>query len=136
MSGLASVVSGRRAFVRGGLALLFAGGVSLPWVRRRSGYLLNRFHIAGFRFHSGPRLLPHLLPGTPLVLQAEPGHPVDRFAVRICWRGHLIGYIPRTDNRHLSRLLRQGAELEARIIGSNAGLSTTDQLRIEVQLPT
>ena len=134
MSGLANVVSGRRAFVRGGLALLFASGASLPSRRGRAGYLLNRVPIAGFRYHAGPRVLPHLLPGTAVLLQAEPAHPRDRFAVRICWRGHLIGYIPRTDNRHLSRLLRQGAELEARIIGSTAGLSTTDQLRIEVRL--
>ena len=27
-----------------------------------------------------------------------------------------LGYVPRSDNRHLSRLLRQGAALECRII--------------------
>lgn len=102
--------------------------------RPRRHLLLNRFAVAGFRHHAGPRCLAHLEPGTPLLLQAEPAHPMDRFAVRICWRGHLLGYVPRTDNRHLSRLLRQGAELRARILDTAPNAAPWEQVRVAVEL--
>ncbi|MDO3377548.1 HIRAN domain-containing protein [Geoalkalibacter halelectricus] len=47
-------------------------------------------------------------------LFAAPDNPHDDYAVRIEWRGVKLGYVPRSDNKHLSRLLRQGARLTCR----------------------
>lgn len=130
-----STGASRRGFM---LAALTAFAAALTparaATRRRRHFLLNRFPIAGFRHHAGPRCLAHLEPGAPLLLQAEPAHPMDPYAVRICWRGHLLGYIPRTDNKHLSRLLRQGAALEARITAVHPAASPWEQVRMEVSL--
>ncbi|MFP3870970.1 MAG: HIRAN domain-containing protein [Syntrophobacteria bacterium] len=54
--------------------------------------------------------------GERLALTPEPDNPYDRFAVEIHWRSVKMGYVPRSDNRHISRLLRQGADLVCRTI--------------------
>lgn len=89
-------------------------------------YLLNRFSIAGFQYYAGPALLrtpstldPPLQTGTPLTLTPEPRNPYDEFAVRIDCRSVQIGYVPRSDNRHISRLLQQEAELFCEVIEVN-----------------
>lgn len=73
--------------------------------------LMNRFSIAGFQYHDGPALLPFLQPGRSLTLTAEPDNPFDPFAVRIEFEGRKLGYVPRSDNRHINRLLRQDAHV-------------------------
>ncbi|WP_052813340.1 HIRAN domain-containing protein [Desulfonatronum thioautotrophicum] len=77
--------------------------------------LLNRFTIAGFQYHDGPTLLHHLTPGQPLTLTAEPDNPFDPFAVRIDYQGRKLGYVPRSDNRHISRLLRKDVHVWCRV---------------------
>ncbi|TVQ98100.1 MAG: HIRAN protein [Desulfovibrionales bacterium] len=77
--------------------------------------LLNRFAVAGLQYHEAPALLHHLAPGQPLTLAAEPDNPFDHFAVRIDLHGRKLGYVPRSDNRHISRLLRQDVRLWCRV---------------------
>jgi hypothetical protein len=48
-------------------------------------------------------------------LIAEPENRFDAYAVHIEHQGIKLGYVPRTDNRHLGRLLRQGAKLTCRV---------------------
>lgn len=82
-------------------------------------YLLNRFAIAGFQYHDGPALFHSLHPGQSLTLTAEPDNPFDPFAVRIDFANRKLGYVPRSDNRHLSRLLRQDVRLWCRVLEVN-----------------
>ncbi len=77
--------------------------------------LLNRFTIAGFQYHDGPTLLHRLSPSQTLALVAEPDNPFDPFAVRIDYQGRKLGYVPRSDNRHISRLLRQDVHVLCRV---------------------
>lgn len=128
----------RRGFLATTLAALTTAFLPAPRVQARPPtqrrLLLNRFAIAGFRYHAGPRLLTELAPNQPLLLQAEPAHPKDHYAVRICWAGHLLGYVPRSDNHALSRLLRQNATLEARILTIIPDAAPWEQVQIEVTL--
>jgi len=78
-------------------------------------YLLNRFAVAGLQHHAAPGLLHRLFPGQSLTLAPEPGNPFDHFAVRIDFEGRKLGYVPRSDNRNISRLLRQNARLWCRV---------------------
>lgn len=48
-------------------------------------------------------------------MSAEPDNPYDRFAVEIFYKGVKPGYVPRTDNKHISRLLCRGANVACRI---------------------
>jgi hypothetical protein len=74
--------------------------------------------------------------GDPLRLVAEPTNPHDEFAVEI-WRGeHQLGYVPRSDNRHLSRLLRQGATLAGEVWEADPDATVWEMVRARVYLIT
>ena len=108
----------RRLFLRSlwTLPLLTLPETALPSEKPASlSYLLNRFAVAGFQYHQGPELIHALRPGQPLALTAEPDNHHDRFAVRIDYEASKLGYVPRSDNRHISRLLRQDARLWCRV---------------------
>lgn len=51
----------------------------------------------------------YLQPGDEVQLIAEPGNPYDEWAVRIEHRKSRIGYLPRSQNQTVSRLLQQAA---------------------------
>jgi len=98
----------------------------------KQNYLLNVFSVAGFQYHEGMKLISQMQTGERLALKAEPGNPYDKFAVRIERRGATIGYVPRSDNRHIHRLLRQGARLTCRVVEVNRQAPTWHQVRVEV----
>jgi len=78
--------------------------------------IMNRFSVAGFQYYSGPKLIDRLHPGVQLDLVAKPENAYDNYAVRIEWQGHKLDYVLRSDNRHISRLLHQGAKLSCRVL--------------------
>jgi hypothetical protein len=82
---------------------------------RPVAYELDRFFVAGFRYHEGPRLLPTLRVGDRIALAREPGNPHDRRAVALLRGDRRIGYVPRVRNPVIARLLDQGAPLAARL---------------------
>lgn len=133
LSGCPALATGRRGFLvstAAALTVLFRN-------RRRQlelggTRLLDRVHVAGFQYHAGPGCLGRLSPGDFVVLQAEPGNPHDRHAVRVCWNGRLLGYVPRSGNRAVSRLLRQGARIEAAIVRIKASRPPWEKLQIEI----
>lgn len=72
--------------------------------------------------------------GAALKLTAEPENPHDPFAVQIHIGKAKLGYVPRSDNRHINRLLEQGAQLECRVIHIETGNRIRDRVRVEVWL--
>lgn len=74
-----------------------------------------RAAIRGFDHAQGPQVLPQLAPGDALQLVREPNSPYDARAVRIDWRGHKLGYVPRGDNADIARRLDAGEALTATI---------------------
>jgi hypothetical protein len=94
--------------------------------------LLNRFSVAGFQYYGGSALVRRLKPGAQLDLLREPTNPYDPFAVEI-YRGKVkLGYVPRSDNKHISRLLEQGAKLECRVIEADPEAGEWNRVRVEV----
>lgn len=71
--------------------------------------------VAGFHYAHGPQVLDRLDPGDALTLAREPENPHDHLAVRIEWNGAKLGYVPRTGNAAIARLLDGGETLSARI---------------------
>jgi hypothetical protein len=47
-------------------------------------------------------------------------------------RGRMLGYVPRSDNRHIHRLLRQGAHVTCRVVGADRKAPSWNQLRVEI----
>ncbi len=125
----------RREFLRRLPRLLAVIGISVEKAAGKAeAVLINRFSVAGFRYYEGPRLLPHIKAGHPLRLVANPSHPHDEFAVAIYWKRFHIGYVPRSDNRHISRMLQKGIPLEARIMAVEPEAEPWQQVKVGIWL--
>jgi hypothetical protein len=98
------------------------------WKQRRGE--LYRGHIAGFQYHHGARLLDQMQAFDALELVREAANPHDGDAVRVDWRGHKLGYIPRAQNRTVAQLLDHGAVIDARVVD----VSRSEQLWSAVEI--
>lgn len=96
------------------IVLYWATG--LAWAAAEQGIILQTSPLAGFQYHAGRALFPLMQVGDRLRLQREPDNPHDPKAVRVEWRGAMIGYAPRADNVDLARLMDQGVQVQGRIL--------------------
>lgn len=77
--------------------------------------LIQTTLTAGLAHHEAKAVWSDLAPGDPLLLVREPTNPDDPNAVRVEWRGRLLGYLPRVDNADVARMLDRGQSLAASI---------------------
>jgi hypothetical protein len=115
-----------------GPALVFrqSAGKKAGSIPRRDGPDGFPHSFAPLPTESGP-ILP-LKAGSDFDLIPEPQNPYDEFAVRIDYCGIKIGYVPRSDNRHISRLQQQGARLCCRAVEVNPDVEPWNMVRVEV----
>lgn len=106
------------------LGLLAPAGASA----RTRATLINVFTVAGLAYYDAREADHALRVEGELHLLPEPTNRHDPFAVEIEWRGHKLGYVPRSDNKHISRLLTDGAPLVCHVaaIDDNEGWSATN----------
>ena len=98
--------------------------------------LMNQFRVAGLAYYDVKTVIYAMQPGAALRLVAEPTNRHDEFAVEL-WHGeHKLGYVPRSDNRHLSRLLQQGAALTAEVWEADPDATVWEMVRAKVYLLT
>jgi hypothetical protein len=69
---------------------------------------LCTFDIAGFSYWEGCIVFNELKIGTVLTLVREEENKFDPYAVAICYGEHKIGYIPRDENKVISKFLELG----------------------------
>lgn len=124
----------RREFL-GLVSALVAGGSGClePFGKKRR-LVLNECFVAGFRYHDGPDIMPYLQPDEPLDLIAEPGNPYDEWAVRIEHHKSRIGYLPRSQNQAVSRLLQQGAAVDCRITRVNPAAVLWEAVKVQASI--
>lgn len=77
--------------------------------------LVQQSRVAGTRHGEVGRVRERLRVGDVLELSREPDNPYDHRAIRVDWRGHKLGYVPRRDNAALAWALDRGETLAARI---------------------
>ncbi len=77
--------------------------------------LVQSSPLAGFNYHQAPGVWQHMRVGDPLRLEREPDNAYDGKAIRVEWRGHTLGYVPRTQNAALSWAMDRGENLDARV---------------------
>ena len=77
--------------------------------------LVQSSPLAGSQYYAVGEFWGELRVGDPLDLIREPDNRHDRNAIRVEWRGHKLGYVPRAENRALAAALDQGDKLVARI---------------------
>jgi hypothetical protein len=97
--------------------------------------LLQDSPLAGFQYHAGKALWPQMQVGDALTLMREPDNPHDARAVRVEWRGHKIGYVPRRENADVARLMDGGQLLEARIVRLAEVRDPWSRVRFEILIP-
>lgn len=77
--------------------------------------LVQSSPLAGFRYGAAAALWPQLRVGDELALVREAHNPRDANAVRVEWRGHKLGYVPRRENAAVARALDSAMALRARL---------------------
>ncbi|MCQ9373053.1 HIRAN domain-containing protein [Methyloversatilis sp. XJ19-13] len=77
--------------------------------------LAQRSPLAGAQFHQLHAVRQGLREGDALTLEREPGNRHDRRAIRVLWRGHMLGYLPRAANFEAAAEMDAGQRLSARI---------------------
>jgi len=96
--------------------------------------LVRSSPLAGFQFHAGDALWREMRVGDALSLIREPLNPHDANAIRVDWRGLMLGYVPRRDNPQVARQIDLGAALEARISRLREARNPWDRIEFEIVL--
>ena len=68
----------------------------------------TNFDLAGFTYWEGAIIFDKLTIGTQLRLDREPDNKYDAKAVAVYYKGHKLGYVPRSNNSEISKLCDQG----------------------------
>ncbi|OGA23463.1 MAG: hypothetical protein A3I02_13115 [Betaproteobacteria bacterium RIFCSPLOWO2_02_FULL_67_26] len=97
--------------------------------------VVQRSPLAGFRHHDGREIWRDMKVGDRLQLVREPDNPYDANAVRVDWRGVILGYVPRRDNAAVARQMDRGAALEARVAGLRENRNRSVRVEFEVIAP-
>ena len=97
--------------------------------------VVQRSPLAGFRHYDGRDTWRDMKVGDRLQLVREPDNPYDSNAVRVDWRGVILGYVPRRDNAAVARQMDHGAALEARVAGLRENRNHSVRVEFEVVVP-
>ena len=71
--------------------------------------------LAGFNYHEAAVHWDAMKKGDALTLIREPDNAHDAKAIRVEWRGHKLGYVPRSENEAVAWAMDGGQRLGARI---------------------
>jgi len=77
--------------------------------------LVQSSPLAGSQYYAAGELWRQMAVGDRLDLIREPANRHDTRAIRVEWRGHKLGYVPRAENRAVAAAMDQGDRLVARI---------------------
>lgn len=123
--------------MRSPLPVLIAALLAAPYglaAETIARIVIQNSPLAGFRYYEGRSLWDELRVGDALALVREPDNPFDPNAVRIEWRGHKLGYVPRRENGRLARQMDHGAAVEARITELRRSRNGRNLLSYEISL--
>ncbi len=94
--------------------------------------LVQSSPLAGFQYHAGAALWERLQVGDVLALIREPENPHDARAVRVEWRGVMLGYLPRVENAAVAAAMDRGEPVVGRIAALVPHRNPWRRVRIEV----
>ena len=101
----------------------------------QASLLIQSSPLAGSQFHALPEIVDQIRVGDPLTLQREPGNPHDRNAIQVLWQGHLLGFVPRRENKVIARALDRNEPLIARVVALHPEAAPWRRLRFEISMP-
>jgi hypothetical protein len=112
------------------VAALCSGPLAAQQIK--SEILVHTGLTAGVAHHDAREVWDQMQVGDPVALVREPDNAHDANAVRIEWRGHLLGYLPRSDNQPVARQLDRGSRLTGRI--ARLDKYRNHRLRLEIDV--
>lgn len=115
-----------------GLAVAFC---ALPSWAADVVIIVQRSPLAGFRHYDAAEVWREIKAGDRLELVREPDNPYDPGAIRVTWRGHMLGYVPQRDNAAVARQMDRGVALEARVAGLRENRNRSVRIEFEVVAP-
>lgn len=86
-----------------------------PLAAQQTRMLVQSSPLAGAQYYEADAQWHDMRVGDELALVREPDNEHDPNAVRVEWRGHKLGYLPRAENRAVAAELDRGTPLAARI---------------------
>lgn len=96
---------------------------------------LAHFDIAGFTYYEGSEAFENFKIGTKLQLKLEPENKFDARAIALFYNDFKLGFVPRTENRIIYKLLKIGFEgLETKIQRIDATAHPENQVSVIVHL--
>ncbi len=126
----------RKPAANRGLLLAACLGAVVLWptevLAQRVRILVQSSPLAGFRYHEAKSVFPELRLGDRLDLVREPGNPHDENAVRVEWRGRMLGYVPRRENAALAWAMDRGEPVSARISRLKKHRNPQERIQFEV----
>lgn len=96
--------------------------------------LVQRSPLAGSQYYAIAEVWPELRVGDRLDLVREPDNHHDPRAIRVDWRGHKLGYLPRAENRVVAAAIDGGEHVDARIAQLRPDASPWQRVEVEVFL--
>jgi hypothetical protein len=119
------------------LAALFLVGAAAAQESPRRGtvkLLVQSSPLAGFRHYDAAQAWGEMRVGDRLELAREPENPHDARAIRVFWRGRMLGYVPRRENGALAWAMDRGEALSARVSRLTEHPNPARRLEFEVLL--
>lgn len=101
----------------------------------QASLLIQSSPLAGSQYHALSEVADQIRVGDPLTLQRNPENPHDRNAIQVRWQGHLLGFVPRRENKAVARAMDQGVPLTARVVALRPEESPWRRLRFEISMP-
>ena len=116
-------------------ALLIAASHVAAAERASVRIVVQHAPLAGFVYYDGKAVWDQMKAGDRLALVREPGNPHDANAVRLEWKGHALGYVPRKENADLARQMDHGAPVEAHITDLQRAANGRHRISYEIYVP-
>ena len=95
-------------------------------------FLVQSSPLAGAQYYAVDTLWPRMQVGDALDLVREPDNRHDRNAIRVEWRGHQLGYVPRAGNRVIAAAFDAGDKLTARVSSVSDNKNPWQRVAFEV----
>lgn len=108
---------------------------SSPAGGAEAAIVVQRSPLAGFRHHDAAQTWRQLAVGERLQLVREADNPYDPNAVRVQWRGMMLGYVPQRDNAAVARQMDRGTALEARVALLRENRNRSVRIEFEIVAP-
>ena len=117
-------------------AIVLAAFPAIPAPRAAEAvFVVQRATLAGLRHYEAPGVWREIRVGDRLRLVREPANPHDAGAVRVEWRGRMLGYLARRDNAAAARQMDRGVPLEGRVVELRENRNRSLRFEFEVVAP-